>query len=82
MKPSRGFLVWTALAVCAVLVIGAMTWLTRGVMQAGRDRIKADQERDRRGEPRGSGGTDAPCTLADGCARRGHRAAGEPDPGG
>jgi signal transduction histidine kinase len=45
MKPSRGILVWSALAFCAVLVIGAMTWLTRGVMQAGRDRIRADQER-------------------------------------
>jgi signal transduction histidine kinase len=45
MKSSRGILVWSALALCAVLVIGAMTWLTRGVMQAGRERIKADQER-------------------------------------
>jgi signal transduction histidine kinase len=45
MKPSRGIFIWSALALCALLVIGAMTWLTRGVMQAGRERVRADQER-------------------------------------
>ena len=45
MKPSRGFLVWTALGVCAVLVIGAMMWLTRNVLAAERERAAAQQER-------------------------------------
>ncbi len=45
MRAPRGFFVWTALAVCAALVLGAMLWLTRGVMQAERERLKAEQER-------------------------------------
>lgn len=45
MKPSRGLMVWTALAVCAVMVMGAMTWLTRGVLAAGRERERAEHRR-------------------------------------
>ena len=45
MKPSRVFFIWSALAVCAVLVLGAMTWLTRGVLAAGRERVTAERER-------------------------------------
>ena len=45
MKPARAFLVWSALAVCAVLVLGAMTWLTRGVLAAERQRVTAERER-------------------------------------
>ncbi|MBC8127687.1 MAG: hypothetical protein H8M99_11165, partial [Gloeobacteraceae cyanobacterium ES-bin-144] len=45
MKLSRAFLVWAALAVCAVLVLGAMTWLTRGVLASERERVRAEQER-------------------------------------
>lgn len=34
-----------ALAVCAVLVLGAMTWLTRGVLASERERVTAECER-------------------------------------
>jgi signal transduction histidine kinase len=34
-----------ALAVCAVLVLGAMTWLTRGVLASERERGTAERER-------------------------------------
>ena len=45
MKPARVWIVWTALAVCAVLVLGAMTWLTRGVLAAEHERVTAERER-------------------------------------
>ena len=45
MKPARGWIVWSALAVCAVLVIGAMIWMTRGVLAAERQRAQAEQDR-------------------------------------
>lgn len=45
MKPSRGFLIWLALAVCAVLVVGAMLWLTGGALSAERERLMAERER-------------------------------------
>ncbi len=45
MKPARAWIVWAALAVCAVLVLGAMTWLTRGVLAAERQRLTAERER-------------------------------------
>jgi signal transduction histidine kinase len=38
-------LVWSAFAVCAALVLGAMAWLTRGVLAAERERAAADVER-------------------------------------
>jgi len=46
MKPARGWIVWSALAVCAVLVLGAMTWLTRGVLAAERERATAEARAD------------------------------------
>jgi len=46
MKPARGWIVWSALAVCAVLVLGAMTWLTRGVLAAERERAAAEARAD------------------------------------
>ena len=45
MKPAHGWIVWSALAVCAVLVLGAMTWLTRGVLAAERERATAERDR-------------------------------------
>lgn len=42
MKASRGFCVWAALAVCAVLVIGAMAWLTRNVLESKREQALAE----------------------------------------
>lgn len=46
MKPARGWIVWSALALCAVLVLGAMTWLTRGVLAAERKRATAEARAD------------------------------------
>jgi signal transduction histidine kinase len=37
--------VWTALGLCAVTVFGAMTWLTRNVLAAERERAAARHER-------------------------------------
>jgi len=45
MKPSRIFSLWATLGLCAVMVLGAMTWLTKGVLAAERDRQRAEQER-------------------------------------
>lgn len=45
MKLPRGIVVWAALALCAALVIGAMGWLTRGVLAAEHERLKAEAER-------------------------------------
>jgi len=45
MRPSRVMMVWSAFALCALLVIGAMIWLTSGVLAAERDRVKAERER-------------------------------------
>jgi len=43
---ARGiFWVWTALGLCAVTVFGAMTWLTRNVLAAERERATARHER-------------------------------------
>lgn len=42
MKASRGFCVWAALAVCAVLVIGAMAWLTRNMLDSKREQAHAE----------------------------------------
>ena len=46
MKPARGWIVWSALALCAALVLGAMTWLTRGVLAAERKRASAETRAD------------------------------------
>jgi len=45
MRLTRNCLVWLALAVCAATVLGAMTWLTRSVLDAERQRLRAGQER-------------------------------------
>lgn len=45
MKTRKMLLVWTAFAACAALVLGAMTWLTRGVLAAERERAAADVDR-------------------------------------
>ncbi len=45
MKPSRIFSLWATLGLCAVMVLGAMTWLTKGVLAAERDRQRAERER-------------------------------------
>lgn len=42
MKTSRGMMVWSALALCAVLVIGAMAWLTRNVLESKREQALAE----------------------------------------
>ena len=42
MKPGRGIMVWSLLAVCAVLVLGAMAWLTRNVLDAKREQAAAE----------------------------------------
>ncbi len=45
MRAPRIFCVWTALGLCAVTVFGAMTWLTRNVLSAERERAAARHER-------------------------------------
>ncbi len=42
MKLPRGLLVWAALAVCAALVVGAMAWLTRNVLDSKRESSLAE----------------------------------------
>ena len=46
MKSSRTWIVWTALAVCAVLVIGAMAWFTREILASEKDRANAEARAD------------------------------------
>lgn len=46
MKASRSLLVWTTLAVCGLMVLGAMTWLTRGVLASERQRNQAEARAD------------------------------------
>lgn len=46
MKHSRGWMVGLALACCAALVLGAMGWLTRGVLAAERERNLAEARAD------------------------------------
>lgn len=38
-------LIWSAFAVCAMLVVGAMLWLTNNTLEAERQRAKAELER-------------------------------------
>jgi signal transduction histidine kinase len=42
MKLPRGLLVWAVLAVCAALVVGAMAWLTRNVLDSKREQSLAE----------------------------------------
>lgn len=44
MKTRRTLAFWFALAVCAATVLGAMTWLTRGVLAAERARLTAQRD--------------------------------------
>jgi signal transduction histidine kinase len=46
MKTSRSFLIWAVLALCGVMVIGAMSWLTRGVLASEKTRIEAESRAD------------------------------------
>lgn len=46
MKFSRSLLVWTTLAACAFMVLGAMAWLTRDVLAAERERQAAEARAD------------------------------------
>lgn len=46
MKTSRSVLIWATLALCGVMVLGAMTWLTRGVLAAERERAEAESRAD------------------------------------
>jgi signal transduction histidine kinase len=42
MKHSRSLLIWTLLGLCAATVLGAMTALTRNVLEAGKTRAEAE----------------------------------------
>ena len=46
MKSLRGLLVCKALLLCAVMVLGAMTWLTRGVLASEKERSDAEARAD------------------------------------
>jgi hypothetical protein len=46
MKTSRALLIWTVLALCGVMVLGAMSWLTRGVLASERERAGAEARAD------------------------------------
>jgi signal transduction histidine kinase len=46
MKTSRSLLIWATLALCGVMVLGAMTWLTRGVLASEKERAGAQARAD------------------------------------
>ncbi|MES2474445.1 MAG: HAMP domain-containing sensor histidine kinase [Verrucomicrobiota bacterium] len=46
MKLSRSLLVWATLAICVVMVLGTMAWLTRDVLAAERERQTAEARAD------------------------------------
>lgn len=46
MKTRTSLLVWLAFALCAVLVLAVMAWLTRGVLEAEQHRAHAEAERE------------------------------------
>lgn len=46
MKLSRSLLIWSILALCGVMVLGAMTWLTRGVLASEKERTLAEARAD------------------------------------
>jgi signal transduction histidine kinase len=46
MKTSRSLLIWATLALCGVMVLGAMTWLTRGALASERERAVAEARAD------------------------------------
>jgi signal transduction histidine kinase len=46
MKTSRSVLIWSTLALCALMVLGAMSWLTRGVLASEKERALAQARAD------------------------------------
>ena len=46
MKITRSLLIWATLALCGVMVLGAMAWLTRGVLASERERADAEARAD------------------------------------
>ncbi len=46
MKTSRSLLVWATLALCGVMVLGAISWLTRGVLASEKERAGAEARAD------------------------------------
>ncbi len=46
MKTSRSLLIWATLALCGVMVLAAMTWLTRGVLASEKERAIAEARAD------------------------------------
>lgn len=46
MKFSRSLLIWVTLALCGVMVLGAMSWLTRGVLASEKERAGAESRAD------------------------------------
>lgn len=46
MKLSRTVVIWAALAICGAIVLGAMTWLTRSVLDSEKDRALAESRAD------------------------------------
>ncbi len=46
MKLTRSLLIWATLALCGAMVLGAMTWLTRGVLAAEQERAEAESRAD------------------------------------
>lgn len=46
MKTSRSLLIWATLALCGVMVLGAMSWLTRGVLASEKERAGAEARAD------------------------------------
>lgn len=46
MKIPRGILIWTTLALCGVMVLGAMSWLTQGVLASEKERALAEARAD------------------------------------
>ncbi len=46
MRVSRSLLLWATLALCGVIGLGAMTWLTRGVLASEKERVEAEGRAD------------------------------------
>jgi signal transduction histidine kinase len=46
MKIPRGILIWTTLVLCGVMVLGAMSWLTQGVLASEKERALAEARAD------------------------------------
>lgn len=46
MKISRSILIWAVLAICSLMVLGTMAWLTRGVIASDQSRAKAEARAD------------------------------------